>query len=201
MIADWLKNAVVKSLILKGISIVILLGGCAQQSLAPDSGLIFSAAGKLALRDADSGYTANFSWDHYDDRDVVAVWGPLGQGRTELSSTADRMRVHSGGKLIAEGAPQDLLDEYLQWSVPLPVLSAWLQGRPAAGWPVEALETDAQGRGVRFVQAGWQVSLQRSGAATGSLPAGVPVKINAVAGPVTVKVVVRQFQRGNPTAS
>ena len=169
MIADWCLKAVDKSLILNGISILLLASGCAVQPLPVDSDLMFVAVGKFGIKDEETGYSARYSWRHYRHGYDIEVWGPLGQGRTLLRGDTQLMQVRRGDEILAQGAPEEVMLANLGWTVPIAVLPAWIQGFPATQLPHAAAVLDDEGRYLAFDQAGWQVSLQRyAGARVGS---------------------------------
>lgn len=194
MIADWCWKAVVKSLILKGISILLLAGGCALQPIPMESDLAFAAQGKFGIKDDETGYSARFNWRHYRRGYEIEVWGPLGQGRTQLRGNAALMQVRRGDKILTQGAPEQVMLANLGWTVPIAVLPAWIQGFPATQLPYAAAVLDDQGRYTAFDQAGWQVTLQRYKArSTAPLGLSTPTRIVALNGMRKVTVVVREY--------
>jgi outer membrane lipoprotein LolB len=193
MIADWRQNAVVKSLILKGISLT-LLGACATAPVPPDARLVFTANGKFGISSAAEGYSARFSWRHYADGYDIEVWGPLGQGRTRLRGDDGYMQVLRGQENLAEGTPEQVMFSHLGWSVPVGVLPHWIQGYPAPQMPYADAELDEQGRYTGFMQSGWQVSLERYLQRAGVGPEVLtPGRIVARNGLRKVTVVVREY--------
>ncbi len=198
MIADWCLKAVVKSLISNGILIALFLGGCAVQPTRTDTDMAFAADGKFGIKDDENGYSARFSWRHYQDGYDIEVWGPLGQGRTLLRGDVERMQVRRGDEILAQGAPEQVMAANLGWSVPIAVLPAWIQGFPSTTLPHAGAVLDDLGRYTAFDQAGWRVSLQRYT----SRPAApfehtTPARIVATSGSRKVTVVVREYTQRN----
>lgn len=169
-----------------------MLAGCVSQPQPPQlNSLQFEVLGKMAVRSGTQGQSLRFNWRQYADGYVIAVWGPLGQGRTVLSGNQAFMRVQRGAQLLAQGAPQDVMQQHLGWSVPVTVLSSWIRGEAHPGFAVQEISQSADGDLQAFTQAGWRVSLadlrQRSQRRT-------PAKIVAIRQQQKITVAVRSFQ-------
>lgn len=203
MIAECRPGAEDKSLILKGILFTlcaaICLSGCAVKPLVvlpPAAQLEFQAAGKFGIKDGDKGYSARFSWQQYNNGYVIEVWGPLGQGHTSLLGDAHSMQVRRGAQLLAEGSSESVMYTHLGWSVPINVLPAWLQGKPAPILDYVDAAYDPAGQFTEFRQAGWQVALERYTARdpASTLPF-TPARIVAQSGARRVIVAVSEFSQ------
>ena len=142
--------------------LLLLTSGCAVVPDRPDRPADFDAEGRMAVRSGSDGFTASFTWQQWDDQYQISMWGPFGQGRTTISGNARRLVIFDGrGERRYAGAPGRLMRSQLGWSLPLAVLPTWLQGQPADGYPVDAVQADAQGRLTYFDQLGWRVELDR----------------------------------------
>ena len=192
MIADCgQNNLVAKSLILNGILLTLLLTGCVARPLVPTSELNFQILGKIGVKQDGEGFSANFDWrQHAQARYEIDVWGPLGQGRTQLKGDQGAMQVSRGDQILALGQPEEVMLAHLGWSIPLDVLPAWIRGEPAAQYGSADRRFDDQGRIVEFTQAGWAVSLGRYGQREGI---STPGRIKASQADKTITVVVREY--------
>ncbi len=190
MIADWRLGGVLKSLILKAIVAVLLASGCASKPLPLNPGVDFRVAGKFGIRDGENGYSARFAWQQSLDTYDIEVWGPLGQGRTQLRGDSLSMAVLQGGELLAQGSPEEVMYASLGWSVPVAVLPAWIRGAPHRQLSYADAVQDPQGRYTEFVQLNWQVTLS---AYERSADGSTPGRIVAENGPRRVTVVVRDY--------
>ncbi len=192
MIADCgQNNLVAKSLILNSILLTFLLAGCVAKPLVPPDELNFQILGKIGVKQDGEGFSANFDWrQHSQARYEIDVWGPLGQGRTQLKGDPRAMQVSRGEQILALGQPEEVMLAHLGWSLPLDVLPAWIRGEPAAQYRYDSTGLDEQGRFVEFTQAGWLVSLsrydQRDGLTT-------PGRIKASQADKTITVIVREY--------
>ena len=143
------------------------------------------------MRDAERGTSLRFVWEQAATRYRVEVWGPLGQGRTQLLGDPGNMRITRGVELLAEGDPKAIMQAQLGWQVPMGFLPAWIRGEPFASEPFVDGQRDGANRFARFQQAGWAVELndyekRASNDAT-------PTRIVATRGPRKITVVVREF--------
>ena len=127
---------------------ILILSGCVTAPQAPISDIepVFVAGGKISLRTPEGNHTANFRWVQYPQSYAVEVWGPLGQGRSQLNGDTKRMVIARGNEVLAEGPPAEIMAAYLGWVVPIELFPSWLEGSgvdPSAptietsGWSVE----------------------------------------------------------------
>jgi outer membrane lipoprotein LolB len=195
MIAECQPSAVDKSLILKGILLALCLSGCAVKPLQErPADLAFLVTGKFGIKDAQQGYSARFNWQQYNNGYAIEVWGPLGQGRTQLQGDSESMQVRRGDEVIAQGEPEDVMYTHLGWSVPIHVLPAWIQGRPEEAMAYEDVDFDETGQYASFSQAGWQVTLARYANRGGiGVDLLTPSRIVAQRGLRRVTVVVQEY--------
>jgi outer membrane lipoprotein LolB len=194
MIADCeVNNLVAKSLILNSILSLLLLAGCVAKPPAADFDLQFQIVGKIGVKQGPEGYSANFDWRQQTrNRYTIEVWGPLGQGRTQLEGDLTSMQVRRGGQLLALGRPEEVMQAHLGWSIPLDVLPAWIRGRPAAQWAVADVRYDDDGEYALFSQANWSVALSRF-ALHDNLR--TPSRVIAIQDEKKITVIVRDYRQ------
>ena len=183
MIANYRRNWT-KPFFLLAI-LMAVAAGCAHQPIPPEA-VLFSIDGKISVRNGQQGRSGRFAFKEYAQFLELEVWGPLGQGRTQLSGNEDSLTLTQGDKVLAQGDAESLMREQLGWYVPLAVFSAWLQGTPHADYPLAGVETTQQAQ--RFLQAGWQVELSRFVEA-GNVRR--PGRISAVKGELRVLLITR----------
>lgn len=153
--------------------------------------LNFQILGKIGVKQAGDGFSANFDWrQHTQARYEIDVWGPLGQGRTQLKGDQGAMQVSRGDQVLALGQPDEVMLAHLGWSIPLDVLPAWIRGVPAAQYGVDDRRFDDQGRFVEFTQAGWAVTLDRYDQRKDIM---TPGRIKASQADKTITVIVREY--------
>lgn len=189
------KNAMadrLKCLIIKVIFCTFGVAGCATMPAGSGTtDLQFEVLGKIGVRDAERGYSAQFNWRQYLDAYQVEVWGPLGQGRTRLEGRSESatMLVWRGDELLGRGAPEQIMMANLGWSMPVDVLPFWMRGQPHGQIPLVDEVRDESGRFVEFSQAGWQVEMSRYA----TLQARTPGRIVARQADRAITLVVREF--------
>ena len=141
--------------------LVVYLGGCAGQQLSPPEVVDFSATGKLALRGVERGQSFNFAWQQMGERYDVEVWGPLGQGRTQLRGEHDLMVISRGTEVLAQGSVDDIMLANLGWHIPVHALPFWMRGQMGPDAQADSARRDPQGRLAQFEESGWLVTLDR----------------------------------------
>lgn len=164
--------------------------GPAASVIAGDWPASWTAAGRLAVRDTGSGFSARFQWHETPTLSLIDVHGPLGIGAVRVSCTADAIRIDNGHDTQTIPAPFDTLEaalsERLGAALPLRTLRYWLLGRPD---PASAVDSGEAGQ---FVQYGWTVSAQPFGPA----PAGghaLPHELTVERAPTRIRIVIERW--------
>ena len=155
---------------------VIPLSGCAVTGLPGDAlDAEFRLRGKIGVRSeskTERAFSASFNWVQANERYVIELWGPFGQGRTRIDGDGQTVTITDArGVALAGDAPETLMHEQLGWSAPVHVLRYWVRGQPAPRYPARSRDHDVEGNLVRFEQVGWTVQLTRwRDSASGPLP-------------------------------
>ena len=161
MIADWRHLAFVKSLFY----LVILAGltsGCSTRPGSPAGDLAFEIQGKVSIVAQQKGRSARFKWQQYAHGVVIEVWGPLGQGRVRMQGNDRAMVLTRGEEVVASGQSKQVMQDNLGWYLPIDVLSSWLIGMPHPDFAAKIVDPgNDSSHPVVFIQAGWQVTLDR----------------------------------------
>jgi outer membrane lipoprotein LolB len=161
----------------------------------------WSFSGRAAISKGDKGGSGRIEWQQLDLRRYsIALSAPITRQSWRLTgdlhSEAGRIEGLEGGPRDGEFA-EDLLLQTTGWEVPLQQLGSWVRGAPAAEYPVESIEHDAEGRVSRLVQSGWSVryTAWRPGpAGAPDLPAG----IEAESGDARVRLVIEDWTFASP---
>lgn len=116
-------------------------------------------SGRIGVRTADTGGSANLRWKLDNGRDQIDLFGPFGGGRIRLDIDPDgaRLRDGEGEEFFAATASQALFNA-TGWHVPLEVLAYWVRGVPAPG--EHDIEIDAAGRLTFLNQQGWEITFR-----------------------------------------
>ncbi len=200
MIAESPHFASPKCLFCMAILTISALFGCTAKGPVTtlETSFDYAAWGKVALRQDKQGFSANFHWRQRGESYVVDVWGPLGQGRIQLSGDSQYMEIHRGSKLLARGLPHDVMQQHLGWVLPVAIVPAWLHGEPLlAATTLEEVEASAGGPArVIFEELSWQVDMSRFAAAVtapGETARLTPRRIVALSGSRRMTIIVREF--------
>lgn len=191
-------------------ALLVLVGGCVSRGSgvadvpagenAPDS---FIAQGKLSLRPLGTskikGFTASYRWEQVGESYDLELWGALGQGRTHIKGTAERIEIVDGtGRTVKSRNPERLLKRHLGWSLPLSVLPYWLQGKPAPSPPAPAasrMRFLASGDLEVLNQLGWSLEFGRYRDVTGQARQGrLPGRVRATSDDLKLTVVARDWR-------
>ena len=135
---------------------VATLVGCVSPPTLPESGLVFRVSGRVGLVAEHQSVAASFVWRQFSQGGEIDLWGPLGQGRTRVVWEGDALVVRTAdGARLDGGDAHALLRREFGLAAPLELLSNWMVGQPAPGWPAE------RGDGDAFTQLGWRVAPSR----------------------------------------
>lgn len=188
---------------------VLLLAGCATtpvpvkvtsiQGFPPVTELPahWQLSGRLSLTQGETGWHGGMDWTQEAETFRLRVSGPLGQGGFLLSG-------NEGGVLLLDAAQQTyvapdadtLLTEVTGWILPVTGMRYWVRGIPDPAMQFEA-EVDAEGRLQQLLQAGWTIRYTRYHT-TGN--GRWPARLALVRDDVSVRMVIDQWQFGQPSA-
>ncbi|MCH1478340.1 MAG: lipoprotein insertase outer membrane protein LolB [Arenicellales bacterium] len=144
-------------------------------------------AGRIGLRTADSGATANLRWRRTERGDQIYLFGLLGGGKVQLDITDRKVELRDAkGQVFSGTDVTTLLYQVTGWHVPFNSLDGWLRGLPAPG-VYDSIEIDQDGKLIRLHQAGWEISYDEF------MPVGnltLPKRIHLTAQPKTIDALV-----------
>ena len=171
----------------------VALAGCAPLAPVLDGteNLLFRVEGKISVRGSGGAVSASFVWWQRSDSYEIEFWGPLGSQRTRIQGDEGSFAiVDAGGERIAGADPELLMQRELGWSVPVAVLSHWIQGAPAPTSPWAVASHDETGSLAAFEQGGWYVEvLARNSEA-------LPTRVRAERGSDRIVVACRNWSFG-----
>jgi outer membrane lipoprotein LolB len=138
-----------------------VLGGCAllTPSPPPPPAPAFDLVGRVAVTHEGRAFTSGMRWRHTVDRDEIWLLTPAGQALAHI--------VGDAGGAVFTGADRkeyraadiaSLIQRALGWEMPVAHLAWWVQGQPAPGAEIHAVERDAHGRLALLAQEGWRIA-------------------------------------------
>jgi outer membrane lipoprotein LolB len=147
--------------------------------------------GKLAVNDGKEGGSGKLDWHEQPGGSSLSFRGALGRGAWRLRSneTGAALELADGTTRHADTIEQ-LVIEYVGWSIPVEHLASWVRGLAAPGqW--EMRELDEQGSLRALSQNGWRIEYGSYKEITGI---EMPRKLTARRNDYTVKLVISQWQ-------
>jgi outer membrane lipoprotein LolB len=165
------------------------------QSLKQQS--IFTAQGKLGLKDGKRGGNIRFQWQQDQTHYSIRLFsGFIGQGSVDITGNATGVRlIEANGASLEASNPEDLVKTALHWSIPVSGLRYWLIGLPAPNSTAEFVTYDEANRIWQMKQDGWLINYQ----SYQLLPNGqeAPYKLQLNNGALSLKFVFTRWSLTN----
>jgi len=141
-------------------------------------------SGRVAIRTADSGTSANLRWEKEAQQTQIDLFGPFGGGKIRLWVDPVNAQLRDGqGRIFEAPSASQALFDATGWHIPFEALGYWIRGLPAPG-EIRSMQTDARGALVTLSQAGWDIAYREYGAFGETV---LPRKIRISAWPETVQ--------------
>ncbi len=148
----------------------------------------WSFEGRVAVTGKNDSWSASMSWVHRQDREVLKLSGPLGQGAVVVSLMGDKVTIDRGnGDVRSSNNAEEFINQELGLFVPLKFLSFWVVGIPRSD--VSFNET-ADG----FTQEGWLNEYNQMQAVNMQV---MPRKMTVTNGQAKLKLIIDQWHLGN----
>lgn len=191
--------------------IVVLLGACARQPVAPPPDLAstwvahraqltgmrtWELRGRIAVKLEHDAFSATLHWRQDGPRYSLRVIAPLGRGTFELTGTPDGVELRTADNRVLRAADAEaLLRENLGWELPVSGLQWWVRGLPRPGVATARLDVTDAGWLAALAQQGWTVTYQEHRADASLM---LPTKLSLENGPVRVRINVAEWRTGAP---
>lgn len=129
----------------------------------------FAMAGRFSAKGEREQASGQFRYAESPARRTLSLFSPLGTALAEVvvEGATVTLTDANGGRQVATSVAE-LLRPIIDLPIQEAVLSAWLQGLPAANPPSTAVERDAAGWPLRFRQAGWDIEVSARQAESGA---------------------------------
>lgn len=130
----------------------------------PDHLLIWTASGKMSIRvlqpdGRESAATAYYVWQQHGNIYRITLSGPLGQGRTVLEGSPEKVTLDNSRIGHVEAAsPEELMQQSLGWTAPVSLLPKWFQGKAAT--PGAETVADDNGLMKSIQEQDWQADFK-----------------------------------------
>ncbi|MFZ2724828.1 MAG: lipoprotein insertase outer membrane protein LolB [Methylococcaceae bacterium] len=144
----------------------------------------WSFEGRLAINKQKESWQANINWQHFPDKELIKLSGPLGQGATLIELTDNLVTINRGdGKVQSSSQIEAFINQQLGLFVPVQSLRYWVIGLPEKQLKVTESETG-------FYQAGWLIEYKQMQTVDTQL---IPKKINVMNTQVKLKLIIDQW--------
>ncbi|WP_020210866.1 lipoprotein insertase outer membrane protein LolB [Gilvimarinus chinensis] len=118
--------------------------------------------GKLGVRLPDDNGSARISWQQQETAFLIALSGPLGQGRLEIEGEPGRVELRDGEHPpTSADSPEALISQATGWNLPVSALRYWVLGIPVAGADIRTVSFREDELPEHFTQLGWQLHFKR----------------------------------------
>lgn len=139
------------------LSVLLLLGACAQLETRIPADVEFDLSGRLAVRYGDEAFSGNLAWRHAASGDELLITSSLGAGVARLVRTGGRIVLTTAEPREYRGTDAEALtEEVLGFRLPVAGLTDWVRGKPSEG-PEATAKHDAEGQLRLLRQAGWTI--------------------------------------------
>ena len=209
----WKNNGIATSVIRRGLFFLVTTAllfttACSSQKTQPPATATpstqsqsaaqlqrWEANGKIGVRSPRENGSANLIWMQAGDNYRIHLSGPLGAGATVISGSSSGVSLQRGSDPAVFAAnPAQLTEQVMGWPLPVSEMFYWVRGIPAPG-AVAGQQKNSRGQLQSLQQSGWQLTFAdytRAGPYT--LPTRIKAATNQAAGPVTVTVVIKEWQ-------
>ncbi|HEY9531047.1 MAG TPA: lipoprotein insertase outer membrane protein LolB [Burkholderiales bacterium] len=139
------------------LSVLLLLGACAQLETQVPQDVEFDLSGRLAVRYGSEAFSGNLAWRHAASGDELLITSSLGAGVARLVRTGGTIVLTTAEPREYRGADAEALtEEVLGFRLPVAGLTDWVRGRPTEG-PRATAKHDEEGQLRLLHQAGWTI--------------------------------------------
>jgi outer membrane lipoprotein LolB len=180
----------------KWLAISLLLSACASTPAIKDAPYAsasrqalyllqhWSFDGRLAINKQKESWQANIHWQHFPDKELIKLSGPLGQGATLIELRDDLVTINRGdGKVQSSSQIEAFINQQLGLFVPVQSLRYWVIGLPEKHLKVTESESG-------FYQAAWLVEYKQMQTIDSQL---MPKKITVMNDKVKLKLIIDEW--------
>lgn len=151
----------------------------------------WTLAGRIAVSNDDTNWSAALHWIQQADRYTVEVIAPLGQGAARLDGGHDGVALQlADGRLLTATDPELLLQQHTGLHMPVTGLRFWVMGMPNPASEARQALDDA-GRLAWLEQAGWRIEFLRYSQVSGL---DLPAKLVAINPRLRMRLVIDRWE-------
>ncbi|MGE4355546.1 lipoprotein insertase outer membrane protein LolB [Halothiobacillus sp.] len=200
-------------LLMAGIAITTLLGGCAQQPVSLDQASSiqnrlnpawqaheeavrqvtdWQCIGRIAIRTENQGGTVNLNWQQAGETAKIVLNAPLNQGTVQLVGRPDMMLItDSAGHRRLTSNPEASIEQLTGWKIPITALPDWIRGLPHDKNAM--IQLNERGRLRTLSDDGWLIDYESYMPVPG-LDLDMPRKISVSRNDIRLRLIVESWQ-------
>ena len=145
--------------------------------------------GRAAILAQNGGGQISFDWQHKPGEQILNIKTPLGQNALQLTINPGGATLIDHEGQISQGEDGEaLLQQALNWSVPIESMRAWLLGLPATR--SDSYTLDVQGRLLTLESQGWTIEYKRYNDDSVNLPSKLELRRSEL----TLRLVIDRWQ-------
>ena len=151
-----------KSSLVSGLVLSVLLGGCAsfydnvvsqppvyhQPLVVVES---YTISGRFSIKSAAKNDYGNFNWHHESANDLLEFRSPIGTTVAQIQVVNNIATLSTAGETYSGAGLEQLMQQQLGFSLPLNYLHYWIQGIPLPQYPLQ------QRLASGFRQLNWKI--------------------------------------------
>ncbi|REG83010.1 lipoprotein insertase outer membrane protein LolB [Marinomonas pollencensis] len=175
-----------------------LLAACTSQpqKLTPPPASVslikqWEAQGRVGIRTENDAVSGNFNWQHSANTFDLRIYGPFGQGSTELSKNKDgKVVLAYEDKTVTGYDAEQMLQQRLGWQFPVRQVSYWIRGLPYPNTLSKISYQQNSDLPSEIIQDGWTISYQKFADIRGL---SLPQKMQVSRPPYRVNLIITQW--------
>lgn len=150
----------------------------------------FAFNGRIAIRQGTKRDSAGMRWMHRDGADEIFLSAPLGQTVARITRNAQQVMLETDDKRYVADDAETLMQQVLDWRLPLSGLRHWVTAIPAPGTVYER-ELNANGQVSVLRQQGWTIRYSRYAASDAE---ALPLRLSLQREGVEVRLMIDEWE-------
>jgi outer membrane lipoprotein LolB len=111
----------------------------------------FDISGRFNIKTANQNNYGNFTWTKQNTSESLELRSPIGTTVARITVESGVATLTTKDKVYTKDDLDDMLEQNLGFSLPMPYLHYWIQGISLPDVPIDGELADG------FIQLGWQV--------------------------------------------
>jgi len=118
----------------------------------------FQIDGAVAIKTPQKAFSANLHWQQMSAQNyIVNLFGPLGMGAVTIKGQPGLVTLQDSQQIYQAASPEQLLENNMDWELPITNLYYWVRGLPAPGLQAK-IQLDKANHLILLQQQGWTIT-------------------------------------------